>query len=156
MIETPVILTVPSRLAAAIHVTIPRNEIQAVMGPTLKEVMAVAQSQAGGPAGPWFTHHLQMDPQVFDFEVCVPVAATITGTGRVVCREFPALSAVRTTYQGPYEGLGSAWGEFGNWISTQGQVTAPDLYECYLVGPESGLDSSQWRTELTRPLVSQP
>jgi len=29
--------------------------------------MAVVKAQDIGPAGPWFTHHLKMDPKTFDF-----------------------------------------------------------------------------------------
>ena len=51
----------------------------------------------------------------------------------------------------PY--VGAAWGEFDAWIAAQGLAAAPDLWECYLAGPESGPDPTTWRTELNRPLV---
>jgi len=50
--------------------------------------------------------------------------------------------------------LGQAWGEFHRWLAANGHATAPDIYECYLAGPESGPDSTRWRTELTKPLAS--
>ena len=53
---------------------------------------------------------LRMDPDTFDFEVGVPVAAG-------------------------------------------GHTPAPDLWECYVAGPESGPDPAAWRTELNRPLL---
>ena len=59
---------------------------------------------------------------------------------------------MRTTYRGGYEGLGPAWGELDAWIRTNGHQPAEDLWEVYAVGPESGPDSTQWRTELNRPL----
>ena len=52
-----------------------------------------------------------------------------------------------------YEGLGGAWNEFISWIEVNGHKTASDLYECYVVGPESSLDSANWRTELCRPVI---
>ena len=39
------------------------------------------------------------------------------------------------------------------WIEAHGHTPAANLWETYLEGPESGPDSSRWRTELTRPLV---
>jgi effector-binding domain-containing protein len=54
---------------------------------------------------------------------------------------------------GPYEGLGGAWNEFISWIEANGHKTASDLYECYVVGPESSRDSANWRTELCRPVI---
>ena len=54
---------------------IPRAEIQKVMGPGYREVMAAVAAQGIAPVGPWFTHHLRMDPDTFDFEIGVPVAS---------------------------------------------------------------------------------
>ncbi len=153
MIEAPKITEVPARLAAVIHLTIPRSEIRSVMGPGLGELMAVVSAQGIGPAGPWFTHHLQMEPDVFDFEICVPVTAPVAAAGRVEARQTPAAKAARTVYHGPYEGLAGAWGEFKKWIAAHGYLQGPDLYECYLVGPESSSNPADWRTELTQPLI---
>jgi len=40
------------------------------------------------------------------------------------------------------------------WITAEGHSPAPDLWECYVAGPESNPDPANWRTELNRPLVS--
>jgi hypothetical protein len=32
-------------------------------------------------------------------------------------------------------------------------LPAGDLYECYVVGPESTPDPANWRTELSRPVT---
>ena len=39
----------------------------------------------------------------------------------------------------------------GGWQN--GYKTAGDLYECYVVGPESSHDSAHWRTELSWPVI---
>jgi uncharacterized protein YndB with AHSA1/START domain/effector-binding domain-containing protein len=153
LIDAPVITESAARLAAAIHLTIPRSEIRSVMGPGLGEITAAVKAQRIGPTGPWFTHHLKMNPATFDFEICVPVSAPVTPVGRVVHREIPALRVAQTVYRGGYEQLGEGWREFDNWITANGYATGLDLYECYRVGPESSPNSSEWRTELRRPLV---
>jgi effector-binding domain-containing protein len=94
-----------------------------------------------------------MDPKVFDFEVGVPVKSAVKPAGRVKPGELPAAKVVRTVYHGPYEGLGDAWGEFNKLIAAEGHKAGPSLWECYVAGPESGPDSSKWRTELNRPLA---
>jgi effector-binding domain-containing protein len=53
----------------------------------------------------------------------------------------------------PYEGLGGAWHRFRGWMEANGHKTASDLYECYVVGPESSLDPANWRTKLSRPMI---
>lgn len=150
VIETPEIAETSRRLVARIHLTIPRHEMRFAIGPALGEIHAAIKGQGGTVAGAWFTHHLKIEPAIFDFEICIPVAAPIVGKARVEAGEIPALRVVRTVYQGPYEGLGGAWRELDAWISAQGIKVGEDLYECYPVGPESGLDPHEWRTELSR------
>jgi effector-binding domain-containing protein len=123
------------------------------MGPGISEVMAAVAAQGIAPTGPWFTHHLRMDPAIFDFEICVPVSTPVAPVGRVKPGQLPAARVARTIYRGPYEGLGAAWGEFDAWIASQGLTPGPDLWEVYAVGPESSPDPADWRTELNRPLI---
>jgi len=152
MIDEPRIVTTEPQRAAVIHLTIPRNRIQEEMGPGHNELMSALQAQGVAPAGPWFTRHLRMDPAVFDFEIGVPVATEVKATGRVKPGVLPAAKVARTTYRGGYERLGSAWGEFEAWIKKQGHAAAPDLWEVYASGPETGNDPNLYRTELNRPL----
>ncbi len=154
MLDTPKIIETPAQLTAMIRFTIPREEIRNVMGPGLQEVMAAVVNQGVGPTGPWFTHHLKMDPDIFDFEICVPVKASVKPVGRVASGLIPARKKVaRTIYHGGYEGLGEAWGEFVDWMEANGHTPAPDLWECYQAGPEASPDPAHWRTELNRPLL---
>ncbi len=153
MIELPQVIVTTAQQVATLHIETPRSQMQHVMGPGLSEAMAAAKAQGIGPVGPWFAHHLKMTSEAFDLDICVPVSAPVTAVGRVKPWKRPALKVLRTIYHGPYEGLGSAWHEFGGWMKANGYKTAGDLYECYLVGPESNPDSATWRTELSRPVI---
>ena len=154
MIETPQVVETTAQLVATIHIETSRSEIQNVMGPGIGEAMAAAKAQSIGPTGPWFAHHLRMTPEAFDFDICVPVSAPVTAVGRVKPSQRPAITVVRTVYHGPYEELGEAWHDFAKWIEANGYETAEDLYECYVVGPESSPDPADWRTELSRPVIN--
>jgi effector-binding domain-containing protein len=153
MLEKPRVTTSAARLTAVVRLTVPRAEIRNVMRPALQEVVAAVTAQGVGPAGPWFTHHLRMDPAVFDVEVCVPVTAPIAPAGRVSPSELAAATVARAIYRGGYDGLEAAWGEFQAWIAAQGHRTRADLWEVYVAGPESGPDPATWRTELNHPLA---
>jgi effector-binding domain-containing protein len=153
MIEATRITQTEARPIAVVHVTVPRERIREVMGPGLEEIRAALAAQGIAPAGPWFTHHLRMDPGVFDFEIGVPVATPVAPAGRVGPGTWPAQRVAYAVYAGGYEGLGAAWGEFGAWIAAGGHTSAPDLWECYVAGPESGPDPAGYRTEFYRPLV---
>ncbi len=153
MLDKPKILRTPAQLTAFIRLTIPHDDIGEMMGPGIAELMATVAAQDITPAGPWFTHHLRMDPDGWDFEICVPVPTAVEPSGRVQPGELAGATVARTTYRGPYEGLGPAWEEFLNWVEAEGHKPAPDLIECYVKGPESSADPAEWRTELTKPLV---
>jgi len=153
MIDTPYFTRTEEQRTAVIHLTVPRAEIRNVMGPGIAEVLAAVAAQGIAHAGPWFTHHLRMDPAVFDFEVGVPVGAPVRAVGRVRPGHLRAATVARTVYRGPYEGLPNAWGEFEAWIAAQGHGTAADLWELYAVGPETTADAAHWQTELNRPLA---
>jgi effector-binding domain-containing protein len=152
MIETPEITQSAAQLTAYIPLTVPCAEICNVMGPGIQEVYATLAAQGIQPAGPWFTHHLKVPSDVFDFEICVPVSAPVTPSGRVLAGELRAARVARTVYHGPYEGMGAAWGEFMTWIEEQGLSPAGDLWEVYAVGPETSPNGADWRTVLNRPL----
>jgi effector-binding domain-containing protein len=152
MIDTPQITQTTAQLTAIIHITVPRHEIQEAMGPGYNELMATVADQGIAVDGPWFTHHLHMHPDTFDFEIGVPVATPVTAAGRVKPSELPVLRVARTVYHGGYEGLGDAWGEFGAWIEANGYTPAADLWESYVSGPEADPDPANWRTELNRPI----
>jgi len=154
MLDPPQIIETEPQAIALVHVTVPRAKIREVMGPGREELIAAVAAQGAGPTGVWFTHHLKMDPKVFDFEICVPVAHKIEAVGRVQPAELRAMRAMRTIYRGGYEGLGDAWGEFLAWIEKHGHKARADLLERYLTGPESSDDPADWQTELTKPLLA--
>lgn len=152
MIDTPEIVQTTAQQTALIHLTIARGEMRTVMGPGIEEVMAAVKTQGIGPSGPWFTHHLTLDPVNFDFEICVPVSAPVAAVGRVMPGLSPAMTVVRTVYRGSFEGLGAAWAEFNAWVAANGHEPGEDFYERYVAGPESSPNPADWRTELSRPL----
>ena len=153
-LDTPRITQTTAQQTAIIRLTISRGEIGNVMGPGVREVMAAIAAQGVAPAGPWFTHQLRMDPEVFDFEIGVPIVAPVAAVGRVKPSQSTAMKVAQTIFHGGYEGLRAAWGEFDSWIATNEHTPTSDLWECYVAGPESNPDPATWRTELNRPLIS--
>jgi effector-binding domain-containing protein len=120
MLDHPRITETAAQHTAVIHLTIPKDQIQHVMGPGLGELMSTIAAQGITPTGPWFTHHLKMSPDSWDFEISVPVNSPVAAAGRVKPGQWAAMKVAKTVYQGPYEGLGDAWGEFMDWIEMEG------------------------------------
>jgi effector-binding domain-containing protein len=153
MIDTPHIVKTAGQSTAMIHLTVPRAEIRNVMGPGYLELMNTLRAQGITPAGPWLNRHLKNPGETFDFELSVPVARPVTPAGRVTNGQLPAVTAARTIYRGPYEGLPEAWKLFDAWIVAQERKAAPWLWETYVTDPSANPDPATWQTELTRPLA---
>ena len=152
MLDNPQLTQTIEQLTAVIHLTVPVSEISHVMGPAIAEIMAAIANQGVDIIGPCFSYHHKRPSEIFDFEVGFPISRAITSVGRVKNSNLPAVKVARTIYQGGYDGLATSWGEFCVWIETKGLNPQESLWECYLVGPESGPDASKWQTELNRPL----
>jgi effector-binding domain-containing protein len=104
LLGTPTVVQTAAQRTAVIYVTVPRADIQRVMGPAIGEVMAAVAAQGIAPAGLVFTYHLRNPSDVFDFEVGVPVASPVAAIGRVGRGALPAATVARAAYSGPYEG----------------------------------------------------
>ena len=153
MIEPLRILQTTPQLTASIPLRVPREEIRNVMGPGLAELKTAVAAQKVAVTGPWFTHHFRNPGEVFDFEICLPVATPVAPADRVKPGQWSAMKIVQTTYHGGYEGLGSSWGEFIGVIKAAGHKTADGLYESYAIGPETSPDPAAWRTVLSKGLL---
>ncbi len=153
MIDEPYIMMTQPRRAAVIHVTVPHAQIREVMVPGLTELRSTVAEQDIRPTGPWYTHHLSLAPDTFDFEIGLPLDEAVFPTGRVRGGVFMGGKVARTIFHGDYTGLSGAWSELDTWITSHGLKPARDLWEIYLVGPETNPEPAQWRTELNRPVV---
>jgi effector-binding domain-containing protein len=153
MIDTPEIVESAAQKIAFIHVNAPRDQIMKAMHAGLDELNTVLKAQKVPPAGPWFTHHFRRPNETFDFRICFPVEGEVKPEGRVETGELSAATVARTVYRGGYDGLGDGWGEFQAWVEAHNYKTRDDLWERYIVGPDSTKDVSEWRTELNRPLA---
>lgn len=152
MIDTPQIVTTKALNIAKIYAKIPTSAIRQEMGKLLQELIQSVKAQHIDITGPWFTHHFRRPEEFFDFEVCVPVASEVKASGRMEPGVWPAMKVVRTVYHGGYEGLVPAWGEFMAWIASNDLKISEEIWERYLINPESESDSSKWQTELNRQI----
>ncbi len=154
MIEPPQITELARhRTTAVIHVRCTREEIQLVMGRGVRELLDAVRAQGAQPVAALYTHHLRRPTDRFDFEIGVPVDQPVQAAGRMRPGEWPPMRVARTVHRGRYEELPQSWGQFKQWIETQGLSITPELWECYVTGPERGSDARQWRTELIQPLL---
>ncbi len=153
MIDKPQITDTKEQQAAVIRLANAIADMPKVVHPAITELMSVVKAQKIGPASAWYIYVHEMDSAKIDFEVGVPVTDPVKPTGRVKAGKLPGTKVARTICHGAYEGLPAAWAEFSEWITKNGHKPAKQLWDVYLVGPESGPDASKWRTQMNRPLI---
>jgi len=153
MIDPPQITTTRLQPSAVIRIAASMSDMPKVVHPALGELMALVKAQGIGPASAWYILVHSMDATKMDFEVGVPVTDPVKPTGRVQAGQLPAARVARTIHHGPYEGMPAAWAELDAWIAKNGHKPAGPLWDVYVAGPETGPDSSKWRTQMNRPLV---
>lgn len=144
----PEIITTNAQPTAVIHLVIPGRDMPKYMDPAIQEILKALKDQGMDPAGPMFSYHHRRPAETFDFELGFAVAKALMPTGRVVNGILPAEKVVRSVYQGPYEGLGAAWGELERWAREQGHVSSGRFWESYLNNPEEVEVTKEYRTEL--------
>lgn len=152
MLGTPSIVEVEETTVAAVRIDAPRSEIQPAMRAAIAALESGLRDQGVEATGPRFTLHHRMDGDRFDCDVGRATARAVQAAGRLAPATLPAGTIARVVYQGGYEGLGAAWGEFRGWLRQHGHRPAEELWEVYLSGPESGGAPTEWRTELNQPL----
>ena len=109
-----------------------------------------------GPSGPPFVIYHAFGAVDIDAEVCVPIEATASATGRIGSRELPAMTVARTLHVGPYEDLGAAYRALTEWVAGHGFEAAGPVQERYLNGPGDGATPNEFQTEVEIPIVPAP
>ena len=118
-------------------------------------LVAIALREAGiEPAGPPFARYFSMGADGLDMAAGLPVAEPFPGAGR----RPPGRAARRDPRRwprssGPTTGLEAAWGAVRRRIGELGRAPGAEPWEVFRVGPGSGVDESEWRTELVWPLA---
>ena len=137
---------------ATVRAIVDADDVPAFMADALGMVALALHDAGVTPAGPPFARYFSMSPEGLDVATGFPVAEPLPGAGVVHPGELPAGPAAVATHVGPFEGLEAAWTAFRTAIDALGRCRADDPWEVYVVGPGSGVDEADWRTELIWPL----
>lgn len=148
MISTPEVITTKEVITAAILLVIPGRDMPKYMDPAIQEIITTINGQGIQIAGPMFSYHKRRPSDTFDFEIGFPVSKEIREEGRVINSKLPAVTVVRSVYQGPYEGLAQAWPALQKWVRENGHGENGKFWESYLNNPDEVKDPKDYRTEL--------
>ena len=141
----------------AVHVAVIRSMVAAedvpdFMSDALGMVAAALREAGVAPAGPPFARYFAMTADGLDVAAGFPVAEPFLGAGVVHPGELPAGPAAVAAFVGPYQGIETAWATLRHDIDALGRTRGDNPWEVYFIGPGSGVDEADWRTELVWPL----
>jgi effector-binding domain-containing protein len=137
--------------------------------PLWGEVFGWLASRGIAPAGAPFWNYrvVDMDDRL-EIDTAVPVAATVTGDGRIIADVIPAGRYATLIYTGPYEGDGlmNATRDLLAWADAKGIAwdkwrTSPTgegwraRIENYLTDPAQEPNPEKWETELAFKLADE-
>lgn len=138
---------------AAIRSVVATEDVPDFMADALGLVADALRRAGVQPAGPPFTRFFSMGPEGLDVAAGFPVAEPFLGGGVVHPGELPAGPAAVATFVGAFGGLEAAWTALRRRIVELGRTPGDDPWEVYFIGPGSGVDEAEWRTELVWPLA---
>lgn len=137
---------------AVVRSLVGAEDIPDFMSDALSLVAAALREAGIAPAGPPFARYFAVGPDGLDMAAGFPIAEPFGEAGVVRPGELPAGPAAIATHVGPYGGLEDAWNALRERAGALGRPLGADPWEVYLVGPGSGVDEAEWRTDLVWPL----
>ncbi len=141
-------------LAAVQQQNFPMAEMPRLMDGIFPAIFAALAQAGATPVGPALALHSRMPTDTVDFAVGVPVATPLArdlelpSGYTVVATPFPTGPVAATSYIGPFEGLGQAWGRFMDGVVAAGHSPSSDFFEAYVSNPAETEDPAKLRTDL--------
>lgn len=146
------IRSIPEQPVLAIRQTLPAGMFQSFLGGAFSELYQFLAMGGVEPEGPPIARYHAFGPETIDVEVCLPVASGTIGTGRITAEVLPAATVATLVHVGPYDGVGESYAELEEWMQTHGFDHDGPPRERYLIGPDSGIAPSDYRTEIEMPV----
>jgi effector-binding domain-containing protein len=144
---------------AGIQATVPMGGIPAAVDDAFPELFGWLAGTGTAPAAPPFIRFLVIDMEaLLQLEFGVPVAAPVTGSGRIQPGILPAGRYAVLRHAGPYDGLIGANAALQQWAHDRGlEFDVRDTpegsawgarFEEYITDPSGEPDPSKWETDV--------
>ena len=144
---------------AGIQATVPMGGISGAVDDAFPELFGWLAGTGTTPAGPPFIRYLVIDMEaLLQLEFGVPVAAPVTGSGRIKPGILPAGRYAVLRHSGPYDGLIGANAALQRWAQDHDlEFDVRDTpegsawgarFEEYITDPSGEPDPSKWETDV--------
>lgn len=120
----------------AIRARSPVEGLPGLLGESFGRIGALLAQRGILPSGMPYVAYYNQDLQDLDLEIGFPVAGPHPGEGGIQEGALPGGLKVLCLFLGPYQEIGSVYGEMAAWIAARGLVPAGTAYESYYNSPE--------------------
>jgi effector-binding domain-containing protein len=142
------------RTIVGVHEVIPLNAMIEFFDRAFTGAFAELTNHGASPVGPPIALYHGAPTDTVDVTAGFPVAQPWSQSSGIVAVSLPGGAAIETTHVGPYDTMTETYQQLTEWMKAQKLIPAVDMWEEYLVGPDTEPDPAKWRTRIVYPLAS--
>ena len=147
-------LQLEPRTVIGMHETVPMAALTDFFGRAFHAVGAELQRLYVAAQGPPLAIYHGTPTDTVDVVAGFPVGGPVDPAAPVAVTTLAGGPAVATIHTGSYDSMGETYGALTAWMSEHGLTPGTDMWEEYLVGPDSGTDPAGWQTRIVWPLAA--
>ncbi|MCU1443667.1 MAG: AraC family transcriptional regulator [Cryobacterium sp.] len=136
------------------------TELSDFFGTAFDTAAAELSRQGSEPDGPPIALYTGDPSDTVDVTAGFPVKAAVTvpaaaveSSPKFVVASLTGGKAIQTIHTGPYDTLDDTYAQIIEWLTDQKLAPQHEMWEEYLVGPDSGAEPSAWQTRIVFPLA---
>lgn len=141
------------RTFIGLHDVVPMTDLTAFFGRAYTVTGAEIEDQGVEQTGPPIALYHGMPTDTIDITAGFPISQPITPANGTVVATLPGGPAIETIHTGTYDSMASTYSELMAWLKGQHIELPEDLWEEYLVGPDTEADPTKWQTRIVVPLT---
>lgn len=135
-----------------LHEVVPMNDLTDFFSRAFEAAAAELARQGAAPAGPPIALYRGPVTESVDVVAGFPVGRPLTPSSGLVSETLPSGAIVETIHTGSYDALAETYAKLSGWFASNGLTPSDEMWEEYLVGPESEPDPSRWQTRIVFPV----
>ena len=135
-----------------VRAVVPMSDLREFFSRAFAATAGELARQGARPAGPPVALYSAFAADAVDVVAGFPVSQPVTPAAGFVASTLPGGPVVATVHTGAYDALGATYGELATWFEEHGVTRADQMWEEYLVGPDSQVDPSRWQTRILFPV----
>lgn len=148
----PEVVTLAPMTVALLRETVPMNALTEYYDRAFRTVGAVIGAQQIPITGPPVGVYYGMPTDTVDVAAGFPTARLAEPAEGVTAETLGGGRAARVLHVGSYDAMQQTYGRLTAWMTEQGLVPGPVMWETYLTEPEAGGDQGSMQTLITWPI----